>query len=139
MGLVAFIEFRDSVGRRWHAKWPDSDYTFEAPVFGHSLDEQLLAHAGSVIPLSEFYDDSEVNEENETAARWFPVQEGVRTLDAVIGSFEWFKPGEAFFSKGERVAGMPAEDVYAALKLMRASLIAEARQSDTVFRFLTSD
>jgi len=140
MGADALIEFEDAAGASWVATWTGSDETYFAPVFCDSLDYMLGdARERKLIPLSELYDHSVANGEAEVASKWFAVGEGIRTLDVLIGSFEWFTPGEASFSPGERVAGAPAEEVYASLKNMRGALEAGRGRGATMFRLVVYD
>ena len=140
MGAIALIEFKEPAGSTRAARWPGSELAYEAPVFLDGLDN-LLSGSGAeaLTPLSQFYDHSLANGEDEAAAKWLPVREGIRTLDALIGSFEWFAPGQAEFSPGETVAGVPAQDVYASLKRMRTALAEAAECGEPAFRFLVYD
>jgi hypothetical protein len=137
MGAVALIEFKDPAGRTRLARWMGSELAYEAPIFFDSLDH-MLSGAGSepLTPLSQFYDHSLANGEEDAAAKWLPVRDGTRTLDALIRSLDGFAPGQAEFSPGETVAGIPAEDVYTSLKQMRTALAEAAERGEPMFRFL---
>lgn len=140
MAAVALIEFKDPAGKTWVARWPGSEVAYEAPIFLDGLDHLPDAsRAEALTPLSRFYDHSVANGEDEGAAKWFRVRDGIRTLDALIGSFEWFVAGKAEFSPGETVAGVPAEDVYESLKRMRAALAEAAERGEPAFRFRVCD
>ena len=138
MGAVALIEFRNEAGRTRAASWPGSDETYEAPIFSRWLDDRLPAD-GSTPPLSRFYDHSQANGEGEEAAVWFPIADGLRTLGALVESFEWLTPGEATFSPGEMVAGVPADEVYQSLRTMHATLAEAAGRGEPKFRFRVCD
>ena len=140
MGAIAHIEFKDADGQTRVAAWPGSDLAWEAPVFLDGLDHLLSGTgADARTPLSQFYDHSVAEGEAEAAPTWFPVGEGIRTIDALVDRFEWFAPGGAEFSAGETVAGVPAEALYASRKRMRTALADAAARGEAVFRFLVYD
>jgi hypothetical protein len=136
----AVIELKDDGGnvRAARAEADDrSPFETRCLVFAREALDEIAREAG-VRAFTSFFDDTAFDRADRGGGAWLSAVDGLATVEALIRHFEWFAPGEASFTEGETIRGVPAAGIYEDLRVVRSILKAAAARGE-VFRFVVYD